>query len=137
MKKTTSAATCSNQNDELKKLREALTKGLSVNPIKVVRTPINTHELKGQIETDGFALSLLEDTMPNWIPVWLQRKLKNSLRGYNEEAALWIAESLMDCYHGYALTTTGIKHIDDLLWSLYHEILFTARTEGIDIANHR
>ena len=105
---------------------------------KIVKTSVNTHDLsqQGEIKTDSFALWLLEETMPIWIPEWLQRKLKNSLRGWNEEAALWIAEGLLDCYSGQALSTTGIKHIDELLWALYAEILTCARKQGIKIANH-
>lgn len=105
---------------------------------KIITTPVHTHDLsqQGEIKTDGFALSLLENTMPIWIPEWLQRKLRNSLRGWNEETALWIAEGLLDCYSGQALGTTGIKHIDELLWTLYAEILTCARKKGIKIANH-
>lgn len=105
---------------------------------KIVKTPVNTHNpsLIGEIGTDSFALSLLEDTMPIWIPEWLQRKLKKSLRGWNEDAALWIAEGLLDCYGGQALGSTGIRHIDNLLWSLYAEILTCASKKGIKIANH-
>lgn len=105
---------------------------------KIIKTSVYTHDLsqEGKIEADGFALSLLEATMPIWIPEWLQRKLKNSLRGWNEDAALWIAEGLLDCYSGLALGTTGIKHIDELLWALYAEILTCARKKGIMIANH-
>ena len=105
---------------------------------KIITTPVHTHDLsqQGEIKTDSFALWLLEETMPIWIPEWLQRKLKNSLRGWNEEAALWIAEGLLDCYSGQALGTTGIKHIDELLWTLYAEILTCARKKGIKIANH-
>ena len=106
---------------------------------KIVKTPVYTHDPSqiGEIGTDSFALSLLEDTMPIWIPEWLQCKLKKSLRGWNEDAALWIAEGLLDCYSGQVLGTTGIKHIDDLLWSLYAEIHTCARKKGIKIANHR
>lgn len=106
---------------------------------KIITTPVHTHDLsqKGEIRTDGLALGLLENTMPIWIPEWLQRKLKNSLRGWNGDAALWIAEGLLDCYSGQALSTTGIKHIDELLWTLYAEILTCARKKGIKIANHK
>ena len=105
---------------------------------KIVKTSVNTHDFsqKGKIGTDGFALTLLEDTMPVWIPEWMRRKLKNSLRGWNEDAAHWIAEGLLDCYSGQALSTTGIKHIDELLWTLYAEILTCARKQGIKMANH-
>jgi len=135
-KKNTAALRSTQLDDQLKQFKDALNEGMSVKPAKAVLTPVYTHDAKVEIGTDGFALSLLEDTLPTWLPEWFQRKLKNSLRGFNEEAALWIAEGLMDCYSGQALTTTGIKHIDDLLWSLYSEILYCARQKGIKLANH-
>ena len=112
--------------------------GVSVEPRESVKMSVNTH-IANQIDRigiDPFALSLLEDTFPSWMPKGLQRELKESLRGYSEGAALWIAESLMDCYSGQALATTGIEHIDYMLWTLYSKILRVAREKGVRIANH-
>lgn len=123
----------------LEELKNALVKGFSVEPCEEVKMEVNTH-IANQIDRigiDGFALSLLEDTLPTWMPKNLQSELKESLRGFTEDAALWVAESLMDCYTGQALATIGIKHIDDMLWTLYSKILKVAREKGIDIANHR
>ena len=99
---------------------------------------VNTHIANhiDRIEIDGFAKSLLEETFPNWMPKALQNELKGSLRGFSDWAAIWVAESLMDCYCGQALATTGIKHIDDMLWMLYSKILKCAREKGVKIANH-
>ena len=105
---------------------------------RFVKTLVNTHIANhiDRIGIDNFARSLMEDTFPIWMPKCLQIKLKESLRGFDCDAALWIAESLLDCYSGQALATTGIKHIDDMLWTLYAKILNCAREKGIKIANH-
>lgn len=107
--------------------------------VKRLTMEVNTHIATqiDNIEIDSFALWILEMTMPEWVPEKLQEEMKESLRGYSEWAALWVAESLTDCCRGQALGTTGIKHIDDLLWSLYAEIHTCARKKGIKIANHR
>lgn len=126
------------QADSLEEFGNTMIDGVSVEPRKSVKTEVNTH-IANQIDRigiDSFALSLLEETFPIWMPKGLQRELKESLRGYSEGAALWIAESLMDCYSGQALATTGIKHIDDMLWVLYSKILKIAREKGVRIANH-
>lgn len=126
------------QADSLEEFGNTMIDGVSVEPRKSVKTKVNTH-IANQIDRigiDSFALSLLEETFPIWMPKSLQRELQESLRGYSEDAALWVAESLMDCYSGQALATTGIKHIDDMLWMLYSKILKVAREKGIRIANH-
>lgn len=126
------------QADSLEEFGNTMIDGVSVEPCKSVKTEVNTH-IANQIDRigiDSFALSLLEETFPIWMPKSLQRELKESLRGYSEDAALWVAESLMDCYSGQALATTGIKHIDDMLWMLYSKILNCARQHGVKIANH-
>ena len=103
-----------------------------------VKMLVNTHIANhvDLIGINGFAKSLMEDTFPVWMPKSLQIELVESLRGLDADAALWVAESLMDCYCGQALATTGIKHIDDMLWTLYAKILKCAREKGIMIANH-
>ena len=126
------------QPEKLEKFGAALTQGISVKHRKNVKTIVNTHNATqvDSIGIDGFAEYLMEFTFPIWMPKSLRNRLVESLRGFNEDAALWIAESLLDCYCGHALATTGIKHIDDMLWRLYSEILNCAREHGIRIANH-
>ena len=140
MAKRQRAAQRSNRQPQtLEEFGKALMQGCCEKPVKRVMTPVNTHRATqvDRIEIDGFALDVLEMTMPEWVPNKLQEKMKESLRGFSEWAALWIAESLTDCCRGDALATTGIKHIDDLLWRLYSEILNCARERGVMIANHR
>ena len=138
-KKRNRAAHRSNtQQDELQRLREAFTKGCSKKPAKCVKTYVNTHKATSvdPIDIDGFALSVLEMTMPEWVPAKLQEEMKEALRGFSEWAALWIAESLTDACRGSALATIGIPHIDNMLWTMYAKILNTARKHGVNIANH-
>lgn len=126
------------QMDSIEETKNALMMGMSVKPREYVKTEVNTH-IANQIDRigiDGFALSLLEETLPEWMPKNLQMELKESLRGFTEDAALWVAESLMDCYTGQALSTIGIKHIDDMLWTLYAKIFKVAREKRVNIANH-
>lgn len=107
--------------------------------VKRLTMEVNTHIATqiDNIEIDSFALWILEMTMPEWVPEKLQEEMKESLRGYSEWAALWVAESLTDCCRGEALATTGIPHIDNMLWTLFAKILNQARSLGIKIANHR
>ena len=127
------------QPDEQQQFREALMEGCSREPAKRVTTYVNTHKATSvdEIGIDGFALDVLEMTTPEWVPVELQEEMKESLRGFSEWAALWIAESLTDCCRGDALATIGIPHIDNMLWTLYAKILNCARENGVSIANHR
>ncbi len=108
-------------------------------PVNCLTMEVNTHIATqiDDIRIDSIALSVLKMTTPEWVPENLQEEMKESLRGYSEWAALWIAESLTDCCRGEALTTTGIPHIDNMLWTLYAKILNYARKKGIKIANHR
>ena len=103
-----------------------------------VKMQVDTHIANhiDRIGIDLFAKNLMEDTFPIWMPKPLQKELVESLRGFSADAALWVAESLLDCYSGQALATTGIKHIDNMLWTLYAKILKCAREKGIKIANH-
>lgn len=52
----------------------------------------------------------------------LYRKMANSLIGFEEAMQLYMAECLDECVQGVALYTTGIKHVDRILWPLYHKI---------------
>ena len=123
---------------QLQQFRDVLTDGMSSKPVEMAQMSVNTHIANhiDRIGIDSFARSLMEDTFPIWMPKNLQIKLKESLRGFDSDAALWIAECLLDCYSGQALATTGIRHIDEMLWSLYSEIFKCAREKGIRIANH-
>ena len=107
--------------------------------VKTVKMSVNTHIATevDNIGIDGFALDILEMAMPEWVPTKLQEEMKKSLRGFSDWAALWIAESLTDACRGDALATTGIPHIDNMLWTLYAKILNCARQKGVKIANHR
>lgn len=138
-KKTAAYKGGNKQPDELQQLREAFTRGCSKKPAKCVTAYVNTHKATtvDPIDIDGFALDVLEMTMPTWVPAKLQEEMKESLRGYSEWAALWIAESLTDACRGEALATIGIPHIDNMLWTLYAKILNCAREKGVKIANHR
>ena len=106
--------------------------------IKIVKAAINTHIATrvDDIGIDSFAHDILVMTTPEWVPAKLQKEMMESLRGFSEWAALWIAESLADCCHGKALATIGISHIDNMLWTLYAKILNCARKQGVKIANH-
>ena len=106
--------------------------------VKRLTMSVNTH-IASQVDEIGidlFALSVLEMTTPDWVPKKLLEEMKESLRGNSEWAALWIAECLTACCRGEALATTGISHIDNMLWTLYAKILKCARKKGIRIANH-
>lgn len=113
--------------------------GCCAESVNRLTMAVNTHIATeiDNIGIDDFALDVLEMTTPEWVPVELQEEMKESLRGFSEWAALWIAESLTDCCSGDALATIGIPHIDNMLWTLYAKILNCARENGVSIANHR
>ena len=52
----------------------------------------------------------------------LYRQMKKSLVGFSEDMQMEIVDCLRDCVDGFALCTTGIKHVDRVLWSLYRKI---------------
>ena len=82
---------------------------------------------------DSFATSLLTMCVPDWIPSNLYFEITDSLRGFDSEMALVIADDIIDCWSGLGLHVTGIQHIDDLLGRLYARILMCAFKQGIHL----
>ena len=82
---------------------------------------------------DSFATSLLTMCVPDWIPSNLYFEITDSLRGFDSEMALVIADDIIDCWSGLGLHVTGIQHIDDLLGRLYAKILTCAFKQGIHL----
>ena len=91
------------------------------------------HDLKHSVESDRFALSLLNDTMPDWLYKGLRKDMVYSLKGFTEDVALEIVDNLIDCWTGLGLHLTGIRHVDAMLWDFYWRILDCAHTKGIKI----
>ena len=52
----------------------------------------------------------------------LYRQMANGLIGFEEALQVEMADCLTECVQGVALYTTGIKHVDRILWPLYHKI---------------
>ena len=52
----------------------------------------------------------------------LYRQMAYSLIGFDENMQVELADYLRDCVDGNGLHTTGIRHIDRILWPLYHKI---------------
>ena len=86
------------------------------------------------LKPDPFCLSLLNATMPDWLFKGLRNDMVNSLRGFNEELALEIADNLIDCWSGLGLHLTGIGHVDAMLWNFYWRILHCAQRKGVTLA---
>ena len=82
---------------------------------------------------DQFATSLLTMCAPDWISTNLFFEITDSLRGFDSEMALVIADDIIDCWSGLGLHVTGIQHIDDLLGRLYARILMCAFKQGIHL----
>lgn len=91
------------------------------------------HDLKHGVESDGFALGLLNDTMPDWLYKGLRKDMVNSLKGFTKDVALEIVDNLIDCWTGVGLHLTGIGHVDELLWDFYWRILSCAHSKGINL----
>ena len=115
------------------KVNPAFQAAMSSKTRKVQKVKIFYHDLKLSVGSDGFALGLLNDTMPDWLYKGLRRDMVNSLKGFTDEVALEIVDNLIDCWTGLGLYLTGIDHIDTMLWDLYWRILDCAHTKGIKI----
>lgn len=98
---------------------------------KTQKMQIFHSDLRQSVEPDGFALALLNDTIPEWIYPTLRFDMVDSLAGYNEDVALEIVDNLIDCWSGLGLHTTGLKYVDELLGQLYMRILTCAHNQGI------
>lgn len=82
---------------------------------------------------DQFATSLLTMCAPDWISTNLFFEITESLRGFDSEMALVIADDIIDCWSGLGLHVTGIQHIDDLLGRLYARLLTCAFEQGVHL----
>ena len=49
-------------------------------------------------------------------------QMVNSMIGFEEALQVEMADCLTECVMGVAIYTTGIKHVDRILWPLYHKI---------------
>ena len=78
-------------------------------------------DLRSQYLVDSTAERVLETCESN-VSKGLYRQMVNSLAGFDENMQQEIAYNLFDCVSGIGLHTTGIKHIDRILWPLYHKI---------------
>ena len=121
---------------ELQQFREALIKGLRVNHEKDDAKSVVVNDLRSNFHPDAFAVGLLEDTTPDWMPERLQAQMKNALRGFSEGMALEVADNLLDCYSYGVRHYIGIEHIDKLLNSLYNKIQYAASQKGVRLPNH-
>lgn len=121
--------------DELEMFRMALNGGCKCKPQKSLKMIIYHQDLDRDehYQPDGFCLGLWEDTMPDWIGDDLRDDLVDALRGFDEDMALEIADNVIDCWCGTSLHSTGIKHVDALLWQLYAKILDRAHVMGIKL----
>lgn len=78
-------------------------------------------DLRQQYRIDGMAERVLE-CCESKVSKGLYRQMANSLAGFDENMQLQTADNLLDCVTGIGLHTTGIKHVDRILWPLYHKI---------------
>ena len=90
-------------------------------------------ELNHRVESDGFALGLLNDSMSDWLYKGLRKDMVNSLKGFTDDVALEIVDDLIDVWTGLGFHLTGIGHVDAMLWDFYWRILDCAHTKGIKI----
>ena len=88
-------------------------------------------ELNSSVKPDGFALGLLNDTLPDWLKPNLKLDMVESLRGYNADVALDIVDNLIDCWSGLGFHVTGLKYVDELLGRFYTRIVKCAEQKGI------
>lgn len=90
-------------------------------------------EIHRGLKPNPFCLSLLNASMPDWLFKGLRIDMVNSLRGFNEDLALEIADDLIDCWSGLGLHLTGIGHVDAMLWNFYFRIIYCAHRKGVTL----
>ena len=78
-------------------------------------------DLRAQYPVVPLAESLV-DLCEGLVSNGLYHQMKNCLAGFDENMQVKMADYLRDCVDGNGLHTTGIKHIDRILWPLYHKI---------------
>lgn len=78
-------------------------------------------DLRSQYPVRPLAESMV-DLCTGLVSNGLCRHMKNCLAGFDENMQLLMADYLRDCVDGNGIHTTGIKHIDRILWPLYHKI---------------
>jgi len=78
-------------------------------------------DLRSQYPVVPLAESMVE-LCEGLVSKGLYRQMMNSLAGFDENMQLMMADYLRDCVDGNGLHTTGIKHVDRILWPLYHKI---------------
>jgi hypothetical protein len=89
--------------------------------------------LTGMFPADEFATDMLAACWPEWLPANIFSEMTESLRGFNRDMALLIADDLIDCWSGLGLHVTGIEHVDDLLGHFYSRILMCAFYKGVSL----
>ena len=78
-------------------------------------------DLRSQYPVTPLAESMV-DLCEGLVSNSLCHQMKNCLAGFDENMQLQMADYLRDCVDGNGIHATGIKHIDRILWPLYHKI---------------
>ena len=78
-------------------------------------------DLRSQYPVTPLAESMVE-LCEGLVSKRLCHHMKNCLAGFDENMQVMMADYLRDCVDGNGLHTTGIKHIDRILWSVYNQI---------------
>lgn len=136
-KKTTSAAHRSNQQHPvLQQVKKAHLKGDSLKPYRSKDDSLFINDLRSEFPPDVFAMWLLDEFTPSWMPKRLQVQMQNALNGLSKRMALEVADDLLDCWTYGVRHYTCVEHIDKMLHSLYNKILYAAAKKGISLPNH-
>ena len=93
-------------------------------------------DLRSEFLPEAFAVGLLEDTMPDWMPKRLQVLMKEALRGFSEDMAVEVAYNLLNCFSYGVRHYIGIEHVDKMLQSLYNKIQYAASQRGVSLPGH-
>lgn len=130
---TTAANGSTAQPETLQQMREALKKGVSVDPQQIVVKSVFINDRRGEYQPDGFAEGLMKETFPEWLPERLRSQMKDALRGLDADMALEVYDDLLDCWTLGVRHYIGIWHIDEMLHSLYNKILYCASRQGVEL----
>lgn len=135
--KTTGANHSTNkQPNTLQHVSNALLKSINVEPAQDEKKSVFFRDLQNKFKPDAFAEGLLISTFPDWLSDRLRRQAVDALRGLDERMALEVADDLIDCWTYGVRHYIGIKHVDEMLNSMYNKIAFCAGQQEVELPMH-
>ena len=110
--------------------KQEKTAGKTAKASKTNESVIVNLDLERVFRPDWGATIQLETLCPEWLSNTELNEMVDALRGLDRTMAQVVANCLCDCWCGYRICLTGVKHIDMMLLDFYQRILDTVKTKG-------